>query len=245
LPNSFDGFRIAVLADIHATEFGKGNERLISSVRDAKPDIIAITGDLLCAYRNSRPVEEQLKVAETLVVGLTQIAPVYFVTGNHEWARRVGGPWALLTMLEERGVHVLRNENKRLEAGGDIIILAGTDDRGGPGDMIKPGELVEKIKDAEGDAFIVMLEHRNNNLQLYSELGVDLVLSGHSHGGVIRLPFTDGLIGQDRDWFPTYSSGVYTMGETNMQVSRGFGNPTNWPRFLNNPHIPIAVLRSE
>ena len=244
LPDAFDGFRIVVLSDVHAAEFGKNNELLIKKTLEANPDIIAVTGDLI-NFSRTTAVETQIERAKTLVNGLTPAAPVYYITGNHEWSRRIDGPWALLTVLEEQGVHILRNKYTHLEAGGESIILAGTDDRNGPADMVKPDEFVANIRKAEGDAsFIVMLEHRNYNLSLYSELGVELVLCGHSHGGIIRLPFTDGLIGQQRDLFPTYTNGVYTMGETNMVVSRGIGNHTRLLRFLNNPHIVVIVLRN-
>jgi len=244
LPESFDGFRIVVVSDLHASEHGRDNERLIRLVREANPDIIAITGDILDAYRRI-PVERQLEVAETLVRGLVPIAPVYFVTGNHEWDRRVGGPWELFSILDEHGVTVLRNRYVVLESNGDTIILAGVDDPNGPADMIRPYELVERIFEHEGeDSFIVMLSHRNGGLPLFSSLGVQLVLCGHAHGGIIRLPFTDGLIGPQRELFPTHTSGVYTMGGTNMVVSRGIGNYIWMPRFLNNPHLVVAVLRA-
>ena len=239
LPEAFDGYRIAVLSDIHAAEFGKGNERLIAKVRDAAPDIIVLAGDFIDKHE-ILVIEEQLRIAEALVTGLAPIAPLYYITGNHEWDG--GGVWELLAMLEERGVHVLRNRYTLLDAGGSSIILAGKDDRNGPADMIRPAEFVEKIREAEGQGFLIMLEHRNYNLELYSGLGVDLVLSGHSHGGIIRLPFVGGLIGQQRDWFPENSSGVCSMGDTNMVVSRGIGNHTGFPRFMNNPEIVVVVL---
>jgi len=244
LPGAFDGFRIVVLSDIHAAEFGKNNERLVTSVRDADPDIIAITGDFI-HYSRAHPVEAQIEIAETLVEALTPIAPIYFVTGNHEWDRRIGGPWALFAVLEEQGVSILRNRHTRIEVGGESIILAGTEDRNGRADMIEPDEFVVRIREAEGEDFLVVLEHRNFNLKLYSDLGVDLVLCGHSHGGIIRLPFTDGLIGQQRDLFPTYTNGVYSMTETNMVVSRGIGNHTGLLRFLNNPHVVVVELKIE
>ena len=241
LPGAFDGFRIAVLSDIHAAVFGEDNIRLVDKVRGAKPDIIAITGDFTDKHEGL-PVEEQLEIAEKLVADLLQIAPVYYITGNHEWDG--GGIWDLLEMLNERGVSVLRNRYTRLELGGEYIILAGTDDPNGPADMIKPEDFVNRIYEAEGDCFVVMLEHRNDNLPLYSRLGIDLVLCGHTHGGIIRLPFTDGLIGPYREWLPSNTNGLYSLGDTHMVVSRGIGNHTGWPRFLNNPHIVVAVLRT-
>ena len=243
LPDSFDGFRIAVLADVHDAEFGKENKRLIAQVQKANPNIIVIAGDLVNAYPNHRSAEQQHKAVETLMTGLAPIAPVYFITGNHEGVEMLGWPDTLLPILEKCGAKALLNECIAIESGGESIILAGTDDLQRSVDITKPSEYLQEIIKSERDSFVVVLDHRNNYLPFYSELGVDLVLSGHSHGGVVRLPFTDGLIGQDREWFPTYTNGVYTIENTNMLVSRGIGNPTGYPRFLNNPHIAVAVLK--
>ena len=241
LPGAFDGYRIVVLSDIHAAEFGVGNERLIGRVKAADPDIIILAGDFI-DHHETLGTEEQLVIAETLVLGLQPIAPIYYITGNHEWDK--GGVRELLALLEELEVSVLRNKYTFLTRGGDTVILAGTDDINGPADMIKPDELVAKIREAEGRGFIVMLEHRNYNLALYSELEVELVLSGHSHGGIIRLPLVGGLIGQQRDWFPENTNGVCAQGGTKMVVSRGIGNHTGFPRFLNNPEVVVVVLRN-
>ncbi|MDR1589237.1 MAG: metallophosphoesterase [Oscillospiraceae bacterium] len=234
LPASFDGFRIVSLSDVHAAQFGKNNKNLIAATARARPDIIAITGDLIDRAG-------QLGIIDTLVGGLTRIAPVYYVTGNHEWDS--GDMKNLQSLLEQRGVTVLRNAYVPLTKGGGTIILAGTDDPNGPADMIKPVEFFETVRRAEGDRFLIVLEHRNNHLELYSSLGVDLVVCGHAHGGIVRLPFTDGLIGPSREFLPTYTNGIYTRGATSMLVSRGVGNHTGFPRFLNNPHIPVAILR--
>ena len=242
LPVPFDGFRVAVLSDIHAAEFGKDNGKLIAEVRDAKPDIIAITGDLIDGD-DRPPIERQLEIAGTLASGLVSVAPVYYITGNHDWNSKA--VWQLIALLEERGVAVLRNGFTKIESGTASIIVAGTDDPNGPADMTGPEEFVGTVREHGGDDFLIMLEHRNNHLELYSGMGVDLVLSGHAHGGIVRLPFTDGLIGPSRDFLPTYTSGVYTMGKTNMVVSRGLGNHTGWPRFNNNPEVVVVELRIE
>ena len=244
LPNPFDGFRIVVLADIHDAEFGRGNERLISRTRDAKPDIIAIVGDLLNAYENRCPVEEQFARVRELIIGLRTIAPIYFVTGNHDQLQRDGGPGTLLELLNDYGVHVLRNEYTYIESDGSFIVLGGIDGKVGSVAQRDAKLFIEEVIASEGDSFIMLLDHINQNLTLYSEFGIDLVLSGHAHGGMIRLPFTDGLVGPERDFLPTFTNGLYSAGNTNMLVSRGLGNPTAWPRFLNNPHIAVAILKS-
>jgi len=244
LPESFDGYRIVLLADLHGAEHGKDNERLVELIGDANPDIIVFAGDLVDRYQPGKPVDKQIEIAQTLVHQLVRIAPVYYVTGNHEWdIGERADLQRLLDMLDENDVSVLRNQYRRLTVGESSIILAGVDDPHGPADMIKPDELIESIRVAENPDFLVVLSHRNHNLQLYRRLGVDLVLSGHAHGGMVRLPFTDGLIGPQYDLFPTYTSGVYTSGETNMVVSRGLGNHFGWTRFLNNPHVVVVELR--
>ena len=241
LPEPFDGFRITALSDIHASNFGQDNEKLISKIKATQPDAIAITGDLIDRYINKVSADEQLRRAKALVRALTPIAPVYYITGNHEWAS--GHPHDLFSALQETDVTILRNKYISFETGGASIIIAGTDDRNGPAGMITPKAFIENIYEQETDPFIVLLEHRNDNLELYSALGVPLVLCGHAHGGIVRLPFTDGLIGPARELFPTHTSGVYTQGGTSMLVSRGIGNHTGAPRFLNNPQIVVAVLK--
>jgi predicted MPP superfamily phosphohydrolase len=235
LPASFNGYRIAQLTDVHAADFGDGYAGLAGIVRKARANIIVITGDLIdCA--------DDVAAVEPLIKKLAGIAPVYYVTGNHEWAS--GALRELFDMLDLYGVTVLRNEYLSLTVGDESVVLAGVDDPNGPKDMKTPEELVSEIRSREGGKFLVLLAHRNNQLDRFAALGVDLVFCGHAHGGVIRLPFVGGLIGPSREWFPAYTSGVYTENGTNMLVSRGLGNRTGLPRFLNNPQVLVAVLRT-
>jgi len=244
LPESFDGFRIVVLADIHDNEYGKDNERLLSRVRETNPDIIAIAGDILNAHNSARSLAEQLKSAESLIISLTPIAPVYFVTGNHEMTFSDDELESLFLMLDIQGVHLLRNEYTLLISGGDSIVLAGIDGKTGSVARKKAELFIEDMFASVDGAFVVVLNHYNQYPEFFVEADIDLILSGHAHGGIIRLPFTDGLVGPNREWLPTHTSGVYMLGNTTMLVSRGLGNATGMPRFLNNPHIAVAVLRS-
>lgn len=235
IPEAFDGFRIVQLSDLHGDEFGKDNSRLIKMVRAAKPDIITITGDLIDS-------PGQGEYAKNLTEMLVQIAPVFYVTGNHEWA--CGEISALFGILREAGVTVLRNDYVLLNTGGEAIVLAGLDDPNGPYDMKTPEEVFSDIRQAQGDKYTVLLNHRNGELARFSALGADLVMSGHAHGGIIRIPFTDGLIGPSMDWFPEYTSGIYNDGSTALIVSRGLGNISPTLRLFNNPHIPVVILKS-
>ena len=236
LPEGFDGLRIAHLSDLHGHEYGHHSDRLAGMVADLSPDLIVITGDLIDR-------EEQLSTVSTLIMRLTRIAPVYYVTGNHEWAAGCG-PEAK-ALLKKCGATVLDNRFVTLERGGDTIVLAGVDDPNGYADQKTPEALYAEIQAAYPGAFTVLLAHRNTLFGRYAAAGYDLVLSGHAHGGIIRLPFTDGLIGTDRKLFPTWTSGVYREGESTLFVSRGLGNNTTpFPgfRLFNRPELAGLTL---
>jgi len=234
LPASFEGFRILHLSDLHEKTFGKDNEPLISRAKKAEPDIIAITGDMIDS-------EEGLAYAEKLLPELTAIAPVYYVTGNHEWA--ADGHTAYLG----RNRLIARLENAVVEAGGvwlDSTVVSIERD----GEAIAIAGLCDplnregvKLRDletmAESFPFSVLLRHRNDII----DCAFDVALTGHAHGGVVRLPFTDGLIGPDREWFPKGTSGVLSNGGVQTVISRGLGD-TYAPRFLNRPQMLVVVL---
>lgn len=234
LPAGFNRYRIVQLSDIHASEFGEENKTLISAVKEQEPDIITITGDLIDDVG-------QLDTVGPLLRALAAIAPVYYISGNHEWAS--GDVTNLFSLLEECGVKALRNEFEILTHNGAQVVLAGVDDPNGPFDMKKPKELAEEIATAAGeDAFVILLAHRNDALERYEDIAADIILCGHAHGGMIRIPFTEGLIGPGLEWFPEYTGGVYDEEDTLLVVSRGIGNHTGYPRFLNNPQVVSVTL---
>lgn len=234
IPESFNDFRIVQLSDVHGKSFGAENTKLIEAVREAVPDIIVITGDFIDNATSGQWAKE-------LLGGLVSIAPVYFVTGNHEWAS--GGLVELFEIMDSYGVIALRNEYAVLERDGQSIVLAGIDDPNGFADQKTPQELFSEIEEEQGDQYTVLLAHRNDMLGTYAETGANLVLTGHCHGGIIRLPILGGLLGTDRSFFPEYESGFYIRGGTTMFVSRGLGLIFNIPRFLNNPQVAVLILQ--
>lgn len=237
LPAAFDGFRIVQISDLHGKEFGQENETLLRAVSEQRPDLIAITGDLV-------DDAAQFSMIEPLAKGLAAIAPTYYVTGNHEWAIREA--YTVKALLRECGVTVLSNEFLSLERGGETIVLAGIDDPNGPYDQKTPETLGEEIRAAYGEAYTLVLAHRNEYHETYSTAGFDLTLAGHAHGGLIRLPFTDGLIDARRQLFPDYTAGWYALqGGGDMVVSRGLGNIGYTFRIFNRPHLPVIVLKAE
>ena len=173
---------------------------------------------------------------------LSAIAPTYYVTGNHEWA--LGGVPELKASLSAHGATVLTNQFLPLERNGDTVVLAGIDDPNGYADQKTPEELAAELYAAWGDPFWILLAHRNNRFpSQYSLLGADLVVSGHAHGGIIRLPGTDGLISHDLELFPSYTAGLYEENGSLLFVTRGLGNSGPSFRLFNRPEIAVVTLR--
>ena len=234
-PDGFAGYRIAVVSDLHAKEFGEGNRVLLDYVRDLEPDLVAVVGDIL-----HEP--DQMSMIPAVAKGLAAIAPTYYVTGNHEWA--IGEVPKLKEILAANGVTVLSNQFVTLERNGDAIVLAGIDDPNGYADQKTPEELAAEVYAAHGDPFWILLAHRNNRFaSQYSLLGADLVCSGHAHGGIIRLPFTDGLVSHDLDLFPSYTAGLYAENGSVLFVTRGLGNSGPSFRVFNRPEVAVVTLR--
>lgn len=238
LPEEFDGLRIVHLSDNHGHEYGEDSSRLLELVAEQQPDLIVLTGDLI-------DQTEQLEMVPALARGLAAIAPVYYVTGNHEWSLSTQTVRQLKSLLTDCGVTVLSNQYELLERGGASIVLAGVDDPNGYADQKTPEELYAEIRQEQPETFVLLLAHRNDHFDQYAAAGYDLVLSGHAHGGIVRLPFTDGLLGTQRDLFPTWTSGLYTLGDSTLFVSRGLGNntvPIHGFRLFNRPEIAVLEL---
>lgn len=242
LPVAFDGYRIAHVSDLHNAEIGDGNETLLNLLREAKPDMIAITGDLI----DSRDTD--VGVALRFVQGAMEIAPCYYVPGNHE--ARVSEYAVLKAGLLAQGVVVLEDKALVLERSGEEIRLLGVSDPSfrtgylfGDSETVMNQKL-QKFSIAETD-FTILLSHRPELFEVYGEHGVDLVLSGHAHGGQVRLPFVGGLVAPNQGLFPAYDAGSFVEGNTHMVVSRGIGNSIIPLRFNNRPEVILIELKCE
>lgn len=239
LPAGFDGCVIVQLSDLHGALFGEDNRDLLKVVAKNRPDYIFLTGDLLDQYRATPH-----SYAVSLGGALADIAPTYFVTGNHEWA--LPDVPGLKRKLEEAGVQVLTNEYTVLARDGDNAVLAGVDDPNGYADQKTPEEVADEVRAAFADPFWILLAHRNNYFEdAYCRLGADLVISGHGHGGLVRLPFTDGLVSVERTFFPSYTAGFYQAGGADLFVSRGLGNSGRTFRLFNRPQVAVLTLKRE
>ena len=239
IPEAFDAYRIVQISDLHDAQIGENNEKLIAMTAETEPDCIVLTGDFVDSSR-FHP-ERSLSVAEALV----KIAPVYYVSGNHEAILPDEDYQALTDGLRGLGVCVLEDESAELTRDGQSIRLIGLTDIG-----FHPGTLVEK-KDAlrtalsallPEDEFSVTLAHRPELMDVYTECGAPLVLSGHAHGGQIRLPGIGGLIAPGQGLFPKYTEGKYEENDTTLVVSRGIGNSVLPLRVNDRPQIVVVQL---
>lgn len=235
LPESFDGFKIVQLSDLHGAEFGEDGMELVDKVGSLEPDMIALTGDFVTD-------EGDLAAVEKLAARLVKLCPVYFVSGNHEFGS--GLAVKVRNILERAGVKYLSNEYLTISRGEDEILLGGVEDPLAYADMLSPDELAQKMNDAAPDAFKILLGHRNYWMTEYPELPVDLIFCGHAHGGLIRIPGVGGLIGTDRRLFPDFDAGEYNNGRYTLIVSRGLGNSVPIPRIFNRPEIVCVELSS-
>ena len=239
LPASFSGFRIAHVSDLHNTEIGDGNEKLLSMLQDAEPDLIAITGDLIDSRRT------EINIAIDFAEKATKIAPCYYVTGNHE--ARISDYALLKSGLEAAGVCVLENESVTLSQGDDAITILGMNDPSFPMPLVDDSGStnIQNLLNSfwvEDNSYTILLSHRPDLIKNYAKQGADLVLSGHAHGGQFRLPLIGGLIAPNQGFFPTYDSGLFSKENTNMIVSRGIGHSLFPFRFNNRPEVILIEL---
>ena len=227
LPAGFDGFRIAHVSDLHDAELGENHADLIQKLKDAQPDIIAITGDLVDSNRVN------MDRSMDFVAQAVEIAPCYYITGNHEMRLPQWDYLQIVQRLADLGVTVLSDRGITLTRGEDQICLVGH----AWGKTENIGSLTKF------DGYKILLSHQPEDFSDYVAGGYDLVLSGHAHGGQFRLPFIGGLYTPGEGWFPEYDAGVYTEGNTDMVVSRGIGNSRFPLRFNNRPEVLLIVLQ--
>lgn len=239
LPAAFDGFTIVQISDLHNARFGKDQEKLVALLKAAQPDLIAITGDLIDKRRPG--MQNALRFVERAVA----IAPVFYVTGNHE-AKSKEFP-LLKEALGRLGVTMLLDRTVSIERGGAHIALAGLSDaRFVTADKTKfaavSAEKLSAFLPKEG--FTLLLAHRPELFAVYRAAGADLTLCGHAHGGQFRLPLVGGLIAPNQGLFPKYTAGLYREEGKCMVVSRGLGNSSIPIRLNNRPEVVKVVLHS-
>lgn len=228
IPDGFDGFSILQVSDLHDKRFGDNQSTLVSLTRDISPDIIVVTGDLIDS--NCTDIRAAMEYISQAVL----IAPVYFVTGNHEvWSDQYP---KLEIELVKCGVIIFDDQQIILQKGTDEISLIGISDSDTVSD--KAADLMNST-DKE---FCILLAHRPELMDKYAQSNADLVFAGHAHGGQFRIPYVMGLFSPDQGFFPEYASGIYTSANTTMVVSRGLGNSVIPIRLFNRPELVEVTL---
>lgn len=235
LPDEFDGLTIAHVSDLHNCDMGTV---LISALAEIGPDIIAITGDMI-------HIEGQSAAAEKFAMGAVQIAPTYYVPGNHEQVLACYGEFK--DFLRDTGVHVLENTYETVTRGEKKIALLGMNDPTffagkKPEFVAKLTRTCAEIEDA-GINYTVLLSHRPELFEQYVAAGIDLSLCGHTHGGHVRVPLIGAIYAPGQGLFPKYSDGRYESDGKCMIISKGLGKSSWVPRIFNPPELVVEKLR--
>lgn len=226
-----DGYRIVQISDLHNATFGKENKKLLETIRSCSPDIIVITGDLVDS--NHTNVERAVAFVKEAV----KIAPVYYVTGNHEYWLDPSENEQMMQGILAAGAYDLDDEAVRIEKGDSSFLLVGLDDQH------LSDETLKNLLQEQKNELSIVLAHEPQYLQNYANAEADLVLTGHAHGGQIRLPFVGGIVAPDQGFLPEYTSGQYNNTDTEMIVSRGLGNSIIPVRLFNYPEVVCVELR--
>ncbi|MCR5610006.1 MAG: metallophosphoesterase [Lachnospiraceae bacterium] len=226
LPEAFDGYNIVQISDLHVKFFGKDNCELIDKVKSCNPDIIAITGDLL------NDDLDDLSSLYPFLDELSSIAPTYFICGNHDmptWQEYL----SLVQLLYQYNIVTIDNQTVELSKDNESIYLSG---------LFSYTE--SSSINISQDNFNILLYHYANHFDNIKQLGFDLIITGHTHGGIIRLPYIGGLIGTEFNFFPKYDGGIDfdDSTKTTMITSRGLGEAFI-PRFNNNPELVSITLK--
>ncbi|HOM01840.1 MAG TPA: metallophosphoesterase [Acetivibrio sp.] len=246
IPPSFKGFKILQLSDLHSKSFGNKNNRLVKKITSENPDIIVMTGDMVNAKDND--FEVFINFAEQI----SRSFDVYYIVGNHEQDLDEHKKAILIDKLNEIGIRVLDNEKVAISRVAESINLYGLwfnlryyrDLRNEYAKDVFFGE--EQIRTILGDldtgSYNILLTHNPIYADTYSNWGADLTLSGHIHGGMIRIPFAGGLLSPEREFFPKFVAGEYQVNGKILIVNRGLGNGNFGIRVFNPPEISVITL---
>lgn len=241
--------RIVLVSDLHDHEFGQQNEKLIREIEAQKPDLIVLDGDML----NDNSPDSHVPV--DLVSGLQGIAPVYYALGNHERSYMQAGHPELLSELEAAGAIIMSHNVEDLEIRGNRIQLGGiyeyafeTSMQDAESSALAVEYMERYTAEADDGEYKLMLAHRPESLYCFQFADklwhLDLVLSGHLHGGQVIVPFVGGLYSSLEDWFPNYDYGQFEIGSCTMVITRGLSsNPKALPRLNNPPEVVVIDLK--
>ena len=227
--------KIVVLADLHSCAYGKSQHVLIEKIHEQNPDLILMAGDIM---DDGLPDSRTIEVLE----GIANKYPCYYVTGNHEfWSNRVNEQ---KDIFRSYGVTVLEGEGENVSANNQNLLICGIDD---PyvGEVTFKNQLKNVSNLINIKQYSILLSHRAELFECYTNCNFDLVLSGHAHGGQWRIPLIlpNGLFAPNQGWFPSYTNGIFEKNSTKMLVSRGLSRESSMiPRIFNAPEMVVVNL---
>lgn len=238
--NSDDSVRVVLITDLHNHMYGENQTRLISLIQQQEPDIIALAGDIA---DDKVPIEG----TELFLAGIKGLAPIYYVSGNHEfWSNDIKN---IKDTIRRYDVTILENSYERIQVNKSFITIGGVDDP----DVVryeKPGfdwqgELYRAFSNLHDEPdFKILLAHRPELIEIYEKCDFDLVMSGHAHGGQVRIPFLlNGLYAPNQGWFPEYAGGMYERDSLIHIVSRGISFNPRLPRVFNPPEVVVVDIK--
>lgn len=240
IPTGFNLYRIVQLSDLHDAKFGENHSDVVNKVKMITPDAIFITGDFVDSNRYN------LAQSLTLIEELQFVAPIYYVTGNHEIATNDTDDIKLA--LENLGVRVLSNEAEIITAGleGELAIGGIEDPLASQlaDDKAVEASINQAFKHVPEDMYTLLLSHRPEQFAVYAKQEINITFSGHAHGGQFRISGIGGLVSPGQGWFPTYTSGIHKDNDSRLVVSRGLGNSIIPLRLFNQPEIVVVTLKN-
>ncbi len=238
--NDGESIRIVLITDLHSHIYGENQREIVSIIERQKPDIIALGGDIADDI-------VPIKGTELLLEGIKTLAPIFYVSGNHEfWTGDIS---SVKSSIREQGAVILESEYREIKIRSAELIIGGVDDP----DIVhyekpdynwlgKMNSSFIRLKDAP--IYKILLAHRPELIEMYKENNFDLVLSGHAHGGQVRIPLLlNGLYAPNQGWFPKYAGGIYKHGVTTHIVSRGVSYNPRLPRIFNPPEIVVIDIK--
>ena len=251
-PGSGREMRIVYLSDLHNHEYGKGNRKLLKAVADVHPDLILAGGDMLVG-KPGHDYEKALRFVKQLV----SFCPVFYANGNHEQRmKEYPGRYrhsyeSYRKELQEAGVIFLENESMDFSVYGvgekETVRITGLEIplscykhfcKG----VLDPDKIRQKIGESDGQGYQILMAHNPSYVKEYKDWGADLILCGHLHGGIVRIPGLTGMISPASEWFPQYSGDLYREGDTAIVVSKGLGTHTVNIRFLNPAEVIVLHM---
>lgn len=239
LPESFNNFKIVHISDFHNTKSKKLTKDIIKKIKLEKPNIIVVTGDLIDSRRTD------IDVSLSFIEKIIDVSPVYYVIGNHE--SRLDNMDELIKKLKDIGVIVLDNKVETIEIDNEVINIVGLNDP----NLYKVKDYEKLINknlnniDYDKNNYTILLSHRPELFDTYVKNNINLVFTGHAHGGQIRVPFIGGLFAPSQGVFPKYTSGTFNENNTTMVVSRGIGNSLFPFRVNNRPDLVVVTLNNK